>query len=1398
VAFSEAREALVGLDIGASIVKAVATVHRGGDLRVQIPVTGTLRAAVAAAFEALKPAIDGGPIRLGVTGQGRNLFEGVEACAAENEVLCLVRGLGGCSAQLGSVIEIGGQTARWVRLSHAPDGTVSLSDFSLNDQCAAGVGAFLVQQASRLQMSVEELARVAAQAPQGASIAGRCAVFAKSDMIHLQQRGASVEEIAYGLCLALARNFLSTVLRGKEPALPVGMAGGGALNPGLVRAFREVLGQGDATLIALPDPLFVGAEGARRLAAERAAAVPLRQLLDALGAVRDDALPDFGRRVRQTCLDADGPEAALGAIPAGTCVDVFLGIDVGSVSTDLALISPEGELLDGIYLPTRGRPVEVLREALSAFGRRHGERLKILGAGTTGSGRHLAARLVGADLAKNEITAQLAGTLHFFPDADTVFEIGGQDSKFISVEAGRLADFTMNKVCAAGTGSFLEEQCDLLGLDVKSDFAHLAAQSSQHVDLGARCTVFMETELSNAARGGASLPDLTAALADSVARNYLQKVVGHHAVGSRVVFQGGVASNAAVVAAFERLLGRKVHVHPHNTLSGAIGVALLARDALGGRATSFKGLACVGEHTSRSFVCRQCENRCEVTRLEMGDAALHFGDTCERYTIRDRAGHSGGAAVPDLFVEREALLAEIAAPPAEAAGRRGLIGLPRASIFCEYLPFWSAFFRSLGFDVRVSPPSSMAILERGTRHVSAETCLPIKMAFGHVAALRDVRLDAIFFPSIVSMEDSERPAAHGCPYSQAAPFMVRAAIPDGLLAPEVQMSGGFAAFADGMAATAERLGLGPEELRAAYGAALGAQEAFRARLVVRGREVLAGDFERGLVVVGRPYNLFDPFLNLNLSRHLARLGVVALPQSFLPVDGVRLPGRAATMPWRFPREALRTALSAADDARLHPVLVTNFGCGPDAFLLRHLAQALPERDILTLEFDEHRGEAGMVTRVEAFLDRIDSRRAGSVGGHRTAAVPGGVSAPPGSGASPRLRGQKTYIPYFADHAVAFQGALHFVGSEAELLPLPDDAVRAAGEEAGSGKECHPYSLLLGDLLGVARRHRDGPHVSYLYPGTSIPCLLAQFSAGFEVDMARQGLRNVTIVSPWSRQMLDMFGIAGATQLWRGIVTTDLLIRWACQTRPYEREPGATDRVHRENLRDLSAALARDDLPRFCDRAEERMRSVGAERGEPRPLVGIAGDIYTRANDAANLGLWHRLEALGCEVWPAPLLIDNVDFGLPDEVSRSMRAGRYRDALVAAVLVMRKDWTAWPLRRRLGRLLDRPGEPGHGRTLDMATRYVGRRSQQFYLLNVAKMVDFAEGGADGIVHAMCLNCMMGTASVALIDRIRADHGGIPIANLVYAGTDNAALQTKIEAFVHQVKAHSRRPAGLRPA
>lgn len=1393
----------LGLDLGAVAVKAVVT-DRGGQVvaRAWTSVTTGPDAALRQVLQEVRPALGQDSIRIGVTGQGRAGFASrVGGCAVENEVLALVRGVASLAPYAGAVIEIGGQSSRWISLDRDAGGALRLDDFALNDQCAAGAGAFLVQQAGRLHMDVVEFARLAAGASAGPSIAGRCAVFAKTDMIHLQQKGVPLDEIALGLCLALARNFVATVLKGREVRFPVALAGGGALNPGLVRAFREVLGLTDQQLLVMAEPLFVGALGAAHMATERAPAVSWDVLAEAcageapalpLATLDAVVLPERPWSVRK--------EASF--TPPAEAFQAWLGVDVGSVSTDFALVTPDGTVVDGIYLPTRGCPIDVLDEGLSILRRRHGDRLAVLGLGTTGSGRHLAARLLGADLAKNEITAQLAGAVHFFPDVDTVLEIGGQDSKFIHVASSHIADFHMNKVCAAGTGSFLEEQCEILGLDVKRDFARLAARSTQPADLGARCTVFMETALVNARRAGSPMADLVAGLADSVARNYLQLVVGSHAIGRTIVFQGGVASNSAVVAAFERLLGRPVSVHPYNCLSGAIGVALLTRDEVEGArrngsedilpdAATAEGegvpprrLVTLGPHQARTFECHACENRCQVTQVTVGDTQAYFGDTCERYTIRNSTGAAPHRHLPDLFGEREAWLTECLQQAAKEAGRgRGRVGLPRASVVLEYVPFWAAFFARLGFEVVLSPPSSSQVLELGTRHLPAETCLPIRMTFGHVASLRAQGVDIVFLPSPSRFEDRPGHPAYSCPYSQAMPFMARSAMADRILTPEVPYGTGFREFAEGMGAVASDLGLPLPRLQEAFEAGRSAQAEFHRRLQDRGRDVLSGDFASALVVLGRPYNLFDPFLNLHLARHLQRLGVLAVPQGFLPgTEGDTDPDEP-DLPWRFPREALRAARWAARDPRLHLVLVTNFGCGPDAFLQKHLASALPHRPALVLEFDEHRGEAGMVTRLEAFLDKISRPR--------IAAAPAGATcAPPRSmreSLAAPLAGRRIFVPYFADHAHALVGALRHQGADVELLPVPDDEVRKAGEAMASGKECHAYAMVVGDLVRLAARRGDGEPATFFYIGTSVPCLMSQFADGFRMDLMRKNLGGMEVLAPAWWEMLELLGMDGADQLWRGLVATDLLVRWMCGHRPYEVEAGSVDRVHRENLADLVDALAVDDMGGFLKRALERMQGVRVDRSEARPLVGVAGDLYTRINDAANLGLWARLEAQGCEVWPAPFLVDTVEFGLPHEFNSSLRNGRYRDALIAGLLMLRKDIRAWRIRRSFSPYLERAQEPDHAEVLRLTAPYLGPGLPYPLLLNVAKMVDFARRGADGIVHAICLNCMLGTTASALIDRIRKDHDGIPMANMIYSGADNAVLRTKLETFVHQVRA-----------
>ncbi|HYA48735.1 MAG TPA: acyl-CoA dehydratase activase, partial [Burkholderiales bacterium] len=778
---------VLGIDIGSSATKAVLL---DDSLRPVASREAPNRGNPAQALRAVVSEVLEGRgrlrLRIGITGAGREIVQAPPEVFVSNEVVALALAAAHGYPEVRSIIEIGAQTSRWVLLDRASGRSAEpeVLDFALNDVCAAGSGAFLEQQASRLKLPIGEFAALAAAARRGATIAGRCSVFAKTDMIHLQQKGTPLEEIAYGLCLALARNFVATVLKGREALSPVLLAGGGARNKGLVNAFREVLGLKESQLILAEPPHELAAAGVAIGAASE------RNPHDASGAdfiFRLLKPPKTRRGVRTAPLGSLEIRPTEEPAPGpGEFVRGYLGVDIGSVSTNLVLVDADGSIRAGIYLPTRGQPIEVLKEGYGLLRERCPGGFELLGIGTTGSGRHLAGTLLAADVVHNEITCQLRSAVRYFPDVDTIFEIGGQDSKFISARDGKIVDFTMNKICAAGTGSFLEEQAEILGVRIEDEFSRLAASSAAPSDLGSRCTVFMESELADALGRGVPVADISAGLAFSIARNYLEKVVAGRPIGKAIVFQGGVASNPSVVRALALETGREVRVHPYNRISGAIGAAFMAAERVGAAGRVSPDAAVVDRklarsYTVRGFTCSHCSNRCQVNRIAFADEVVYFGDTCERYTAGKGLRTPKGAAAtkapereagPDLFKERAELTASSVRNPERPALR---IGLPRASILYEFLPFWAAFFNRLGAAVVVSPESDQEILASGLRRLPAETCLPIKVAFGHIEWFRDRAVDRIFFPALVDLHRRQGESVSLCPYSESFPFMAKAA-----------------------------------------------------------------------------------------------------------------------------------------------------------------------------------------------------------------------------------------------------------------------------------------------------------------------------------------------------------------------------------------------------------------------------------------------------------------------------------------------------------------------------------------------------------------------------------------------------------------------------------------------
>ncbi|HHT9118714.1 MAG TPA: acyl-CoA dehydratase activase-related protein, partial [Candidatus Hypogeohydataceae bacterium YC38] len=582
-----------------------------------------------------------------------------------------------------------------------------------------------------------------------------------------------------------------------------------------------------------------------------------------------------------------------GPIKANGRLEAYVGVDVGSISTNVVVIDKDLNVLARRYLMTAGRPIEAVTRGLFEVGLEVGDKVEVMGVGTTGSGRYLTGDYIGADITKNEITAHATAAIYANPKVDTIFEIGGQDSKYISIENGAVVDFAMNKVCAAGTGSFLEEQAERLDISIKEEFGKLALGSCGPCGMGERCTVFMESDLVHHQQKGVAKDSLVAGLSYSIVLNYLNKVVEGRKIGNNIFFQGGVAYNRGVKAAFEQVTGKKIVVPPHHDLMGAIGSAIIAMKEKTWEGSAFKGFDLRNrKYEVGSFVCRDCPNICTLRKVSIvGESPLYYGSRCGKYDEQKK--HKKGVNLPRFFKERKEALFH-AYPKDKPEAPNGLkVGIPQANMFFELFPTWKAFFTELGYEVEVSSQTNPEIIKKGVENIAAETCFPIKVAHGHVMDMLDKKIDFLFLPSVVNLPNASPKLVHSylCPYVQGLPYMVRSAMKlDGrgfkVLQPTFHLEWGEEHLKDIFRQMARDLGKGGQEVEKAIETALEAQKRFCQILENRGKEVLKtlGDNDIALVIVGRPYNSCDSGVNLNLPDKLRELGVLAIPMDFLPLD----------------------------------------------------------------------------------------------------------------------------------------------------------------------------------------------------------------------------------------------------------------------------------------------------------------------------------------------------------------------------------------------------------------------------------------------------------------------------------------------------------------------------------
>ncbi|MFQ5604792.1 MAG: acyl-CoA dehydratase activase [bacterium] len=904
-----------------------------------------------------------------------------------NEFTAIAKGIEFLYPEVRTVFEIGGANSRYLRLElDANTGIVGLIDYGKSGDCAAGTGAFLDQQASRMKYHIEDIGELVAGCSTAAKIAGRCSVFAKSDMIHAQQKGYKPEEILKGLCEAVARNFKSNIVCGKAVQPPVAFLGGVAANKGVEIALRSLYHLKDEELFVPPLFHWVAALGAAMIEYEVSRENDEQKLsffLKDRAPVKTDAKQfpvsqflslDKVVLLRDRVMNTPNRKSE-------AKMEAYLGIDIGSVSTNLAVIDTDGNILKEIYTKTESRPIEVVNLGLQEIQAEIGDDIEIRGVGTTGSGRELIGNLIGADTINDEITAHktgadFVGKKMLNKTVDTIFEIGGQDSKFISLENGIVVDFAMNEACAAGTGSFLEERAEELEISIKDQFAQLSLQSRGPIRLGERCTVFMERDVTAYQQSGALKEDLVAGLAYSVVYNYLNRVVRGRKIGEVIFFQGGTAYNNAVAAAFSRVLGKEIIVPPYNGVIGAIGAALLAKDKMqsSNQNTSFRGYSLENvDYTLREFTCKACSNYCNMQAFTVEEETTYWGDQCSD-KFRKRAKNGKQANIEDLFQSRSDILFEGYDPKRNEEGVT--IGIPLCMYTYDWFPFWKSYLYELGFNIVVSDPTNKMTKNKGHEATVAEPCFPITVSHGHVLSLFQQDVDFVLVPNMINLKPvAAEVKSYFCPWGQTLPFTISHSplvekYNDRILKPTLEFGYGEKVVQNSLSEMVRQFGIFQNRSNRAFQKAYNRQIEFQQKLYTHGESILKkiqSLGEKAIVLVGRPYNIYDSGVNIDIPRKIRDYyGVNLIPLDFLNVEHIDIRAINDNMFWSYGRKIIATARFVRDYPNLDLIYLTNFKCGPDSYIKHYISDALA-RPFLVLQFDEHSNDAGYLTRCEAYL-----------------------------------------------------------------------------------------------------------------------------------------------------------------------------------------------------------------------------------------------------------------------------------------------------------------------------------------------------------------------------------------------------------------------------------------------
>jgi len=1369
----------VGIDIGSRFLKVAELDEEG---RPSFP---AYLAHGGKPLQTLKGAYErldlGRHQRFGITGHGGQAPASILGLPHTDLCRATIRGVHTRVPGARNILDIGASSVTLIEL----DDRGELKDISTNSMCAAGTGSFLDAQAARMGVDLEESRGFASQGDPP-SIATRCAVFAKSDLIHRQQEGYGKEALWCGLCRGLSNTLLQTLLKGKALDGTTVVTGGVAKNREVLRWLEALAG---SPVQSFDGAEFAAALGTAFLASENGSSGVLVFRTESPEAQKENScarrpalelrkseFPSF--QVAESWTDDLGNEIRISAWPGGSRVRAYLGVDVGSTSTKTVLVDEGGSVILDIYRKTAGDPVgatQALFSALLGVSRARESRIEVLGCGTTGSGRKLVGAVIGADAVVNEITTHLAGASATDPDADTIFEIGGQDSKFIRARGGVMRDTNMNYVCAAGTGSFVEEQALKLGYPVAELGDLVIGIAPPHTS--DRCTVFMEQDVERLIRQGHSPAEALAAVLYSVVENYLAKVVGNRSFSrERVFFCGATARNRGLVAALEQLLDTRVVVSPYCHVMGAYGVALLARDhrTETGEPSRFKGL----ELSDRTIVltqeeCELCSNHCRITyaNIQGEEETPSWGYLCGRDPAAEEKKTTREF---DPFRLRAKLAAAAFAGHREEKKPTGpVVGLPMTLSTFSHGPLWQTFLNNLGCRVRFSRGTDTSTRQEAGSLVGSEYCFPAKLAHGHVGKLlQNPEIEWVFMPHTVSEPvPPEHSNAFFCPVVCSLPAMVRSALrvagrqgPDRILSPQVDLRWAEKRQVKELTTSlSESLSVSTRRVKRAWKTALAAQAAFEDSCREEGERLLdelqaAG--EPVILALGRAYNLFDSGANLDLPLKIAEKGYTILPVDLAPYHDVTLGEELNNIYWVYGQKLLKALLWARDRENVFPIWFTNFKCGPDSFLLTYAEQLLGEKPFLILELDEHGGDAGYLTRIESFLDVVQKRREPPSGPHF---IPGRTDP------VDTFHGRTIWVPQLHPIAAPLAAAaMRGAGYDARSLPDENEESMAVGRQVTRGGECIPMTVSIGRLLQTLReKGGDGSTDALFMPSAHGPCRFGQYNLLERVILEREGFGKLAILAPDNDNAYQGLGEGLRRKIWTGLLIGDLLFKVGCRFRPFADDSQAINQMILDAKEIMEGALERQEtLKPALRRALVPFRAL-EKPPSTKKVVGIVGEIFVRCNLFSNQRVVDVIEAHGGEAWLAPFH----EWVLYAAWEHERRAKVGLDILGKGKSYLKNRYlfeTEHSWYEEVDDLIGDRKEPSVPETAEAAYPYASFNFGGETLMTIGRTIKFFESGASMVVNCSPFGCMPGQAISGILNEVQKDCGR-PVVNLFYDGT-----------------------------